>query len=357
MYLRRACELAERGRGSTSPNPAVGAVIALGAQTLGEGFHRVRGSAHAEVEALRAAAGRGESLADATLYVTLEPCDHTGLTPPCSQAVLDAGIRRVVIGTLDPNPRTGRAGVRRLREAGVAVEIADDAWSAALVEDFAYAVRAARPYVRLKLAASLDGYVAPRPGERHWLTGHEARAYVRELRAQYDAVLVGAGTVRTDDPQLSVRPARGRRKPYVRVVACEREPVPAARAVFAPLDGYAPTIVLAPAGRRERFAPLEAVADVVFVGEEDAQTLDVARALEALRGRGIASVLCEGGPTLAGRLLESDVVDRVDWLVAPALLRGPDAVAAIAGGSGRRTLRFDRVDSLGPDVILSAVFT
>lgn len=355
MYLRRACELAERGRGSTAPNPAVGAVIALGSRTLGEGFHRVRGSAHAEAEALADAAARGESVADATIYVTLEPCDHTGLTPPCSQAVVAAGLKRAVIGALDPNPRTGGAGVRRLQEAGIAVTLADDPWSAELIEDFSRAVDGVRPYVRLKLAASVDGYVAPRPGERHWLTGWEAREYVRELRARYDAVMVGAGTVRVDDPQLSVRPPRGRKKPYVRVVVCERDPVPVSRAVFAPLDGYALTIVLAPAGRRAAFAELEPVADVIYVGPDDALELDLALALETLRARGIASVLCEGGPTLAGRLLERDLVDRADWLVAPALLGGPDAVPALVRGGGGRTLRFDRVEPLGPDVLLSAV--
>jgi diaminohydroxyphosphoribosylaminopyrimidine deaminase/5-amino-6-(5-phosphoribosylamino)uracil reductase len=356
VYLRRACELAERGRGSTSPNPAVGAVIALGARTLGEGFHHVRGSAHAEVEALTDAAARGESVAGATMYVTLEPCDHTGLTPPCSQALIGAGIGRAVIGALDPHPRTAGGGVRRLEEAGIAVTVAGDPWAAELIEDFGRAVRGARPYVRLKLAASLDGYIAPRPGERHWLTGWEAREYVRELRARYDAVMVGAGTVRIDDPQLSVRPPHGRRKPYTRVVVCERDPVPVERAVFTPLDGYAPTIVLAPAGRRDAFTALEAVADVVYVGSQDALDLDLTAALEALSGRGIASVLCEGGPTLAGRLLERGLIDRADWLVAPALLGGPEAVPALVRGGGGHDLRFDRVETLGADVLLSAVF-
>ncbi len=357
MYLRRACELAERGRGSTSPNPTVGAVIALGARTLGEGFHRVRGGAHAEVEALRDAAARGESPASATIYVTLEPCDHTGLTPPCSLAVIEAGIKRVVIGALDPNPKTDGAGVARLRAAGVTVDVAGDAWAGALIEDFARAATGSRPYVRLKLAASLDGYVAPRPGERHWLTGREVRSYVRELRARYDAVLVGAGTVRIDDPLLTVRPVRGRRKPYVRIVACQSAPVPATRAVFAPVDGYAPTIVLAPAGRRAAFAPLESMADVLYVGDEDADSLDLDRALLALRERGIASVLCEGGPVFAAALLERDLVDRGDWLVAPALLGAPSAVRALGYGRGGRALRFDRVEALGADVLLSAVFT
>ena len=325
------------------------------ARTLGEGFHHVRGAAHAEVEAFEDAAARGNASAGATLYVTLEPCNHTGLTPPCSEAVVAAGVARVVIGALDPNPKTAGAGVTRLQAAGIAVDVADDAWSRELVEDFAVAVRSKRPYVHLKLAASLDGRIAPRPGERHWLTGDEARDYVRELRASYDAVLVGAGTVRIDDPQLTVRPPRGRRKPYTRVVVCEQDTVPLDRAVFAALDGYARTIVLAPAGVRERFAALEALADVVYVGDATSRQLDLTLAFAALRARGIASVLCEGGPTLAGRMLEAGLVDRVDWLIAPVLLSGPVAVPALVGGPSGVALRFERVERLGPDLLVSAV--
>jgi len=353
VYLRRACELAERGRGSTSPNPAVGAVIALGDTTLGEGFHRARGEPHAETEALLDATARGNDVRGATLYVTLEPCDHEGARPPCSQAVLAAGIARVVVGAPDPNPAAA-GGIARLRAQNVAVAVADDAWSRALIEDFTFWTASSRPYVRLKLAASLDGYIAPRSGERHWLTGAEVREYVRELRASHDAVLVGAGTVRVDDPLLTVRPAHARRKPYVRVVACEHAAVPLERAIFTAAEGYAPTVVLAPAGLRAEFAALETRADVAYVGGDDETKLDLAAALEALRGRGIASVLCEGGPTLAARLVESGLVDRIDWLVAPVLLGGPDAVPALAITAPQRALRFDRVERLGPDVLISA---
>jgi diaminohydroxyphosphoribosylaminopyrimidine deaminase/5-amino-6-(5-phosphoribosylamino)uracil reductase len=356
VFLRRACELAERGRGSTSPNPSVGAVFARGATTLGEGYHHMRGEAHAEVEALRDAARRGSDVTASTLYVTLEPCNHTGLTPPCSEAVVAARVERVVVGTADPNPRTAGAGFARLRAAGIVVDVAGDPWSRSLIEDFERAAGRTRPYVRLKLAASLDGYVAPRPGERYWLTGEATKAYVRELRATYDAVLVGAGTVRADDPQLTVRPPRARRTPYRRVVACERGPLPAERAIFAPADGYAPTIVLAPSGRRTAFASLAARAEVVYVGPEDAGTLDLEAALDALRARGIASVLCEGGPTLAAQLVGRGLVDRVDWFVAPVVLQGRTAVPALANHNGASALHFDRVEQFGPDVLLSAAF-
>ena len=351
IYLQRACELAERGRGSTSPNPSVGAVLALGARTLGEGFHRMRGEPHAEAEALRDASARGYDVRGATAYVTLEPCDHQGLTPPCTRALIDAGVARVVVGALDPNPRTASAGVARLRDAGVPVDVVDDAWSRELIEDFSHYVARTRPFVRLKLATSLDGFVAERPGTRRWLTGPQSREYVRDLRATHDAVMVGAGTVRVDDPQLTVRPPRARRRPYVRVVACEDTPIPLDRAVLAPVDGYAPTIVLAPGGKREAFTALECAADVIYVGESE--RLDLAGALDALRAHGIASVLCEGGPTLAARLLEAGLVDRVDWLVAPILLGGPEALPALARSQAATPLRFERVRELGSDVLLS----
>lgn len=306
------------------------------------------------MEALRDAALRGNDVRGATLYVTLEPCDHTGLTPPCSQAVRDAGVARVVVGTPDPNPRTAGAGIARLRDAQIAVDVVEDAWARDIVAEFAVAIRTARPYVLLKLATSLDGYVAPRPGERHWLTGHETREYVRDLRATHDAVFVGAGTVRSDDPELSVRPPRARRTPYVRAIACQDAPVSLERAIFAPLAGYAPTVVLAPAGARARFVGLEAHADVAYVGGPHDVRLDLRLALEALRARGIATVLCEGGPTLAGRLLEAGLVDRIDWLVAPALLGNAEAVPALRFGARKEPLHFERVVSLGTDVLLRA---
>jgi diaminohydroxyphosphoribosylaminopyrimidine deaminase/5-amino-6-(5-phosphoribosylamino)uracil reductase len=368
IYLRRACELAVRGRGNTAPNPAVGAVIVRAGRTLGEGYHHRRGEPHAEAEALRSAGG---DVRGATAYVSLEPCNHHGLTPPCSEALIDAGISRVVIGVADPNPRTAGGGIARLRAAGIAVELACDPWARAAVEAFSFAIACERPYVHLKLAVSLDGYVAPAPGA-HWLTGEIARDHVRELRASYDAVLVGAGTVRSDDPLLTVRPPRSRLRPYVRVIACEDAPIPPDRRVlFDPRQGagvtYARTLVLAPAGARAAFAALEASAafakprasaELVYIGAPDARTLDLAAGLRELKARGIASVLCEGGPTLAARLLAQRLVDRLDWLVAPVLLANERAVPALRGAdlsSAAHGWRFDCVEHLGDDLRLSAL--
>jgi diaminohydroxyphosphoribosylaminopyrimidine deaminase/5-amino-6-(5-phosphoribosylamino)uracil reductase len=355
IYLRRAYELAERGRGSTAPNPCVGAVVMRGTTTLGEGYHRARGEPHAEIEALRAAAATGADVRGATLYVSLEPCDHTGSTPPCSRTILESGVTRVVVGTLDLNPAAA-GGAARLQAAGLSIDVADDPAARAIVEDFTTAIARSRPYLTLKMAASLDGFVAAQAGPS-WLTGERARDFVRDLRIAHDAVMVGAGTVRIDDPQLTVRPPAARRRPYVRIVACEDAPVPVESRVFTPVDGYSPTVVLAPAGLRDRFAALESVADVHYVGHSDSLELDLTAALEALKARGMCSVLCEGGPTLAARLLMHDLVDRLHWLIAPLLLGNERAVPALAHtdvASVARALRFDRVERLGDDLLVSA---
>ncbi|MGH7660517.1 MAG: bifunctional diaminohydroxyphosphoribosylaminopyrimidine deaminase/5-amino-6-(5-phosphoribosylamino)uracil reductase RibD [Vulcanimicrobiaceae bacterium] len=353
IYLARACELALRGVGSTSPNPCVGAVIVRGETTLGEGYHRVRGAPHAEVEALHEARARGHDVRGATLYVSLEPCNHHGATPPCTDAIIDAGVKRVIIGASDPNPKTNGKGLERLRDAGVDVAVVADPWSQRIIESFAVAIRTARPYVTLKMAASLDGYVAPQPG-RHWLTGEAVRERVRELRIAHDAVMVGAGTVRVDDPQLTVRPAYGRRRPYVRIVVCEDAPVPPGARIFKAEPGYARTIVVAPGGVRDRFASLERVADCIFAG--DGERLDLSAALIALKEAGIASVLCEGGPTFAAGLLAQRLVDRLIWIVAPVLLAGEEAVPALARGAdvALRGWHFEIVERTGEDLWLVA---
>jgi diaminohydroxyphosphoribosylaminopyrimidine deaminase/5-amino-6-(5-phosphoribosylamino)uracil reductase len=360
-YLSRACELASRALADAAPNPPVGAVIVRAGRTLGEGWHHRKGEPHAEAEALDAARRAGEDVRGATMYVTLEPHDHESTMPPCSRAVIDAGIGRVVVGAIDPNERTRGRGVERMRAAGLGVEVTDDPGCLALIERFAFTIGTARPFVTLKMAMSLDGCVAP-ARSTFAVSGAAARRFVHELRADHDAVMVGAGTVRVDDPLLTVRPHYTRRKPYVRIVCCETAPVPAASRIFeapadAPPGAYAPTIVLAPAGLAPAFAPLAAVADVVLAGPPESCELDLAAALVALRAKGIASVLCEGGPTLAARLLAARLVERVVWIVAPRLLQGPAAVPVLAGADLREAANgwtFDRVERLGNDIMLTA---
>ncbi len=223
-------------------------MIVRDGRTLGEGWHHRKGAPHAEAEALRAARESAEDVRGATMYVTLEPHDHESTMPRCSVAVIEAGIARVVVGALDPNVLTHGNGVARMRAAGVAVDVVEDPASLALIERFAYTVGSELPFVTLKMAMSLDGYIAPEPGT-YRVTGEAARERVYDLRAQHDAVMVGAGTVRADDPLLTIRPHRTRVKPYARVVVAGAVPLAPSYRVFAepadaPAGAYGPTIVL-----------------------------------------------------------------------------------------------------------------
>jgi diaminohydroxyphosphoribosylaminopyrimidine deaminase / 5-amino-6-(5-phosphoribosylamino)uracil reductase len=354
-FLELAVEEARRASGSTAPNPLVGAVIVRDGEIVSTGYHARAGDLHAETAAL-AHAG---DVRGATMFVTLEPCRHHGRQPPCVGAIIASGITHVVVGTLDPNPVMSGRGVEELRAAGVRVDIADDSDARRLIEDFSVWIRGKRPYVALKMAASLDGYIAPTGGTKYQLTGEPWSAFVRNLRIAHDAVMVGAGTVRVDDPQLTVRPSHDRLRPHVRVIACETDTVPASSRAFATLDGYAKTVVLAPGGARARFDNLEGTADLLFAGDPDDMQLDLAEAMRALYAHGIYSVLCEGGPTLAGRLIAAGLVDRFYWAIAPVLLRGGDAVPVLAGvdfAALGAKVRFDRVEQVGEDVMISGTF-
>lgn len=294
--LRRALALARRGEGTTRPNPPVGAVVFRDGEILSEGFHRVAGGRHAEAAALAAlpeGTARGAELA-----VSLEPCSTAGRQPPCTEAVLRAGIRRVVIGARDPNPRNASGGIAALRAAGVEVEEADGEEKAAakeLLRPFASVWRRGRPWVRLKLAMTLDGRIAAADGTSRWITGPEARRDVQSWRRASDAILVGAGTVREDDPSLLPRPARGR-APW-RVVLAGKNPLPADAKLFTD-DARDRTLVL--------------------------DGSDLPGALRALTEKhGVLTVLCEGGGETAGALLAAGLADELVLYYAPKWLGGP----------------------------------
>jgi diaminohydroxyphosphoribosylaminopyrimidine deaminase/5-amino-6-(5-phosphoribosylamino)uracil reductase len=309
-YLERAFELAERGRGATHPNPIVGAVVAQGHELVGEGWHERAGRPHAEVNALAAA---GEAARGATLFVTLEPCSHHGRTPPCTDAILEAGIARVVAGAPDPNP-TAQGGLETLRSAGVEIDVADgelgfrcrqqnEAWRTWVAQG--------RPFVTYKAAITLDGRVTV-PGER-WVSGEDSRRLVHELRAQTDAVAVGMGTVRADEPRLTARDVGATRQP--RRLAFGRGPLPPG-------------------------------------SELELRSGRLADELAALAAEGVQSLLLEGGPTLAAAFLEADLVDKLLLFVAPTV------AGAGAGLTAQLTnpLRLSRLSarSVGEDLLLSA---
>jgi diaminohydroxyphosphoribosylaminopyrimidine deaminase/5-amino-6-(5-phosphoribosylamino)uracil reductase len=305
--IDRALELAERGRATTAPNPVVGAVVVRNGQVVGEGWHERKGGPHAEVVALEAA---GRLARGATLYVTMEPCSHHGSTPPCTEAVLESGVAKVVAGSLDPNPDAG-GGLELLREAGVEVEDADS--FAAREQNAAWRVWIAdqRPFVILKLAVTLDGRIAV-PGGSRWISGEASRRRVHQLRAQVDAVAVGMGTVHADDPQLTARDVGAERQP--RRLAFGRGPLP---------DG----------------------------SELELRDGPLAEELRALGGEGVQSLLLEGGPRLAQTFLQADLVDQVFLFIAPRLGgAGPLFAPELATPMELKRLRAEQV---GEDVLLS----
>jgi diaminohydroxyphosphoribosylaminopyrimidine deaminase / 5-amino-6-(5-phosphoribosylamino)uracil reductase len=307
VTLAHALELAERGRGTTHPNPVVGAVVVRGGEVVGEGWHERKGGPHGEVVALEAA---GERARGATLYVTMEPCTHHGSTPPCTKAILDAGVARVVTGALDPNPEAG-GGLEELRVAGVDVELIDSFEARAQNEAWRTWVSQGRPFVTYKAAMTLDGRLTL-PGER-WISGEESRRLVHELRAASDAVAVGMGTVTADAPKLTARDVEATRQP--RRLAFGRGPLP---------DG----------------SKLELRSGLL------------ADELAALASEGIQSLLLEGGPTLAAGFFRDDLIDKLLVFTAPTVSgEGP---TLFEGGVPPRLLTRLQARPVGEDILLSA---
>ena len=316
--MKLALRQARKGLGRTSPNPPVGAVVVAGEQVIGEGFHPKAGEPHAEVFALDRA---GAAARGATLYVTLEPCCHTGKrTPPCTERVLASGVTRVVIGALDPNPLVAGRGVEILRAAGLAVETGVRRRACErLIEGFTRHVLTGRPFVTLKFAASLDGRAFAKDGSSRWITGPEARRAVHKLRDRCDAIMVGIGTALADDPQLNTR-IDGGRDP-VRVVIDARAQLPPTARMLT--GSTAPTLVVvtadAPAARRE--ALVKAGAEI-FEAPGEGGRVDLAEVLAELGRRGLCTVLAETGPRMSTALLAQGLVDKVVGFVAPKLIGG-----------------------------------
>lgn len=352
--MLRALRLARRALGATSPNPAVGAVVVRDGRVVGEGYHRRAGLPHAEVEALRAA---GELARGADLYVTLEPCCHQGRTPPCTQAILEAGVRRVIVGTLDPNPRVHGRGVQLLREAGLEVEVGvlEEACRE-LNRWYEKYITTGMPYVTLKLAASLDGKIATHRGDSRWITSERARAEVHRLRGRSDAVVVGANTVLRDDPQLTPRAARPRRVPLRVVVDARLRVDPGAAVLRTPPPTLVATTEHAPSRRREEIA--RTGAEVVVLPARGGM-VDLKALMRELGRREVATVLMEGGGQLAASALEQGLVDRVMFFYAPLIIGGELAPSMVRGAGAERLeeavrLQDLRVRRLGPDLLVEA---
>jgi diaminohydroxyphosphoribosylaminopyrimidine deaminase/5-amino-6-(5-phosphoribosylamino)uracil reductase len=352
--MRRALRLAARGRGRTSPNPPVGAVVARGSEVVGEGWHARAGGPHGEIEALRSA---GERARGATLYVSLEPCTHQGRTPPCAPAVIEAGISRVVVGTIDPNPAENGAGIEALRSAGIGVEVGVmEIEARRMIEAFACSVASGRPFVTAKAGVTLDGRVAAADGSSRWITGPTARRDAHRLRAACDAVMVGVGTVLRDDPHLTVRLRGFKGTQPLRVVLDSSGRTPPSSAV---LDGAAPTLVVVTEKATDDATALLGArgAEVVRVQARDGR-VDLAAALGELGRRSILEVLLEGGPTLLGDAVERGLVERYVLYLAPKLL-GASGIPVLSGFvignvADARELRIHSVRHVGADLRVEA---
>lgn len=349
--MARALELAARGRYTTDPNPCVGCVIVAGGRIVGEGWHERAGQPHAEPNALAAA---GAAARGATAYVTLEPCDHHGRTPPCSQALIDAGLARVVYALDDPNPKVAGQGAARLRRHGIEVETGLMAeQSAALNPGYLKRMRTGLPFVRVKMAASLDGRTALADGESRWITSKEARTDAQHGRARSSVVLTGVGTILTDDPALNVRVPESTRQPW-RAVLDSRLRTPSDSRV---INREGRVLVIGVHDDPARRESLERQAVEVFIVPESGGRPDLRAVLQLLAAQGANEIWVEAGATLAGAFVREGLFDEIVLYLAPTLL-GPDARAllelpSLAVLDQRLRLRYTSVRQVGDDLCLT----
>ncbi len=360
-FMRLALRLAARAIGDTSPNPVVGAVLVKRGRIIGQGYHRQAGLAHAEVEALRKAGERAAM--GSTMYVTLEPCHHTGRTPPCCDAIIRAGIRRVVIATKDPNPITNGRGIARLRRAGIRLTVGvleEDARR--LVAPFRKAITTKLPWMIVKIAQSLDGKIAATTGQSRWISSVPARAFTHRLRHQVDAILVGVNTILQDDPDLSARGSRSvarAGRPIVVVVDSHLRTPVSSRCLS---DLFPRLAILATttraAAKQEPFVR-RGIEVVRFPPSPDGRVPLRRLCRTLLRRYGITSVLVEGGGEVVASAFAERLVDRLVWVIAPLIIGGRRSPSAVGGeGIARLSqairIRDVRVRRLGPDLVLDA---
>lgn len=350
--MQRALDLARQTEGHTAPNPAVGAVIVRDGRIIGEGFHPAAGQAHAEIFALQQA---GVAARGATLYVTLEPCCHTGRTGPCSTALIAAGIVRVVAGCRDPNPQVAGGGFEQLRNVGVKVEcgiLYDECRR--LIAPFAKHIRTGLPYVTLKAGITLDGAVATASGESRWITSAESRVAVHSLRDRHDAIMVGIGTVIADNPRLTTRLPQGGGKNPLRIVVDSQLRTPPSSAIFA--EEGKTLILTTTAASAGAVAALSSENVEILRVAEDAGQVNLQDAMKKLGARGIQSILLEGGGRLHHSALHAGIVDRLCLFVAPLLLGGSGrplfSGVGVASLQSAFRLRQLHVERYGDDVLL-----
>lgn len=327
-YMARALELAARGRGAVEPNPLVGAVVVRDGTVVGEGWHEKFGQAHAEVNALHRA---GDQARGATLYVTLEPCCHFGKTPPCTEAVIRAGVRRVVAAMLDPFPQVAGQGASRLREAGIVVEVGvGEAASRRLNAPYLKRLRTGRPWVHAKWAMTLDGKIATRTGQSKWITGEAARARVHELRGRMDAIIVGKGTLLADDPLLTARPPGPRTAVRV-VLTATANGFPESCRLLETIAAAPVLVVTTSPAASQLSAWRDRGVEVFGLPPESDGSRNVQSVLTELGRRGMTNVLVEGGAETLGRFRDAGEIDEIHAFMAPKLFGGSGALSPIGG--------------------------
>ena len=353
-FMQRALRLAERGRGRTRPNPVVGAIVVRAGRVVGEGWHRAAGLPHAEVEAIRRAGTRARG---ATLYVSLEPCAHIGRTPPCTEAIIAAGIRRCVVAMRDPHRIVDGKGLRTLRAAGVEVEAGVlEAAARQVLSGYVTAHDSARPRATWKVAVTLDGRSADRRGRSQWITGPIARRQVQRMRAASDAIVIGSGTARADDPRLTVRGVAGRRLAPLRVVCDSHLGLPLTLRLFQPPLARGTVVVCRRDAAPSRVAALERRGVQVWRLASARGGVSPRSLARRLARAGCHDVLIESGPRLGSAWLKAGLVDRVACFIAPRLLGapgvpwcGPLGHASLADAMAGKIVRVSRV---GDDVLL-----
>ncbi|MDD5766691.1 MAG: bifunctional diaminohydroxyphosphoribosylaminopyrimidine deaminase/5-amino-6-(5-phosphoribosylamino)uracil reductase RibD [Candidatus Marinimicrobia bacterium] len=316
-WMKRALELAENGRGWTSPNPEVGAVLVKDGQIVGEGFHHLFGAPHAEIEAIRNA---GENVAGSTLYVSLEPCCYFGKTPPCVETIIRSGIHEVVVATIDPNPKVNGEGIRALRNSGISVTVGILGGQAKESNrGFFSMIQKNRPWVTLKLGLTADGFIADVTGKSRWITSKPSRVYVKEQRLKYDAIMVGMGTVFKDDPSLLPENRTGY-IPY-RVILDDVLNMPFRMKLVSDEYKQRTVLVVSTGEKEEKIKQMKALGvHVIRTERNELGWIDLNAALEALAGFGINSIFCEGGGQVAGSLVSERLIDELQVFIAPKIL-------------------------------------
>ncbi|WP_378952166.1 bifunctional diaminohydroxyphosphoribosylaminopyrimidine deaminase/5-amino-6-(5-phosphoribosylamino)uracil reductase RibD [Pelosinus sp. sgz500959] len=355
QYMRQALVIAQYAIGRTSPNPMVGAVIVRNGRVVGQGWHKKAGTPHAEINALQQA---GELARDATMYVTLEPCSHHGRTGPCADAVIAAGIKKVIVAMNDPNPLVAGQGINKLREAGIEViEGVLAAEAAKLNEIFIKWISTKLPFIALKSGMSLDGKIAAHTGHSQWITGPKSRERVQQLRDCYDAILVGIGTVLADNPRLTTRLSYEGKNP-IRIIIDSMARTPLDAHVV--IDGLAPTIiVVTPKAPIDRVNALRECGVEVLSIESKEAGVNLRQTFKTLAAREITSILVEGGARINGSVMEEHLVDKIYWFIAPKIIGGHGALGPV-GGQGVTDVNHAHlfedmtIEPIGQDILISA---